>query len=178
MLLEKPIVVESCSGEISQDLASSSSSVTLKDTNPDRDNRAKIVFEKPIINEQFDEVNTNEKTLSDEIIVKSLRKRYQVRGKKILQHVRNHPDIISYDSHGILTIRGNIISGLNILDALPECFYENKHLNITGLDKWLLALNEIGVKHLITNKSLKNSEKEREALFCPESKWYFLGKLP
>ena len=80
------------------------------------DQRAPVNVPKDIVVEKEPEASLKDNSksqLSDSIIINSVWKRYQSRAKSLLQALKSHSDIISYDENGVLILNGKIQAGKN-----------------------------------------------------------------
>ena len=105
-------------------------------------------------------------------ILSKVQKRYHVRAKRLVKHLKNYPDKFSVDENGIISINGKIQPCMDISECLSETFYHNKTLNIPQFQNWTELLKSMNLESYISNPKYK---KEEEASL--PSAWYFLGEI-
>ena len=113
--------------------------------------------------------NSKELPLSNEVIISSIRIRFQKRAMKLLNEIAKHPSLIHYDDKGIVTINGTFFESSNIKDLLASCFYTTHSKEVNGLSMWIEFLKE---NNLFSN--VLNTDLTEENL---DAKWFFIGNL-
>ena len=107
--------------------------------------------------------------LSDEEILKTIRKKSLVKAKRLLEKIKEFPLKINWDSTGLARINGHYMNNCQIQDLIGLCFYPIRHKKIECLSLWYSVLKEANLAIHITNWELKQSELK--------DGWYFLGSL-
>ena len=113
-----------------------------------------------------------EESLRESVIVKHIRKRFQVRAAKFLDLIKPYKRDLSWDHLGIVTLFGNQLHGSSIFDLVSCLFYESKVKDTIGFTEFKDFLKKYDLMKCAKNKKLLQQEDPVEEV--PED-WFFLG---
>ena len=106
--------------------------------------------------------------LSDEEILKSVRKKSYLKAKHLLQEIKHFPLKINWNRDGLARLNGHYMNN-SIQDLIGLCFYSIRHKKIECLSLWYNVLKECNLTIYVTNWELKQSELKNG--------WFFLGSV-
>lgn len=88
-----------------------------------------------------EEHNYNDK-MDDEIIISSLPKVYQKKGRMLINHLKANKNVISWNSAGSVYFHGQKCKDSNIIDLMNYAARQRKNMDIAGKDQFLRVLRE------------------------------------
>ena len=138
------------------------------------DNRVKQLIKKDFLvesNSQFvqPEVQDKPDTVTKEVIVSAIRKKYRKKAAVLLEQLQQFPEKVSFNAHGIVSIDGNLVPGLSIIDAVAVSMYPVKDREIVGINQWANLIKELHLQSFVENPMLLKD--------TIDSLWYFLGNI-
>lgn len=103
----------------------------------------------------------------DTVVFNSLPKSLKNMGESLLQILRTHPEILSWNNQGEISIKGRNIPSSNLADLVSLILTNKKKTDYVGKQNFLSALQELNVpqlyfknKHLLSNKELTTPKEE------------------
>jgi len=111
-------------------------------------------------------------------IVKSLPKSSQTEGELLLDHLKNHSDIIKWNERGEIIFKGDVVPGSNLTDLVSNVTTMRKtNVGLLPQTVFLKALSETNVpESWIRNRASKKllqsykSVKEQDSFTPPDVK--------
>lgn len=95
------------------------------------------------------------------IVLRSLPKSLKNMGESLLQILRTHPEILSWNSQGEISIKGKIIPNSNLADLVSMILTNKKKTDYVGKQNFLSTLQELNVPQLyFKNKHLLSTKEE------------------
>ena len=76
-------------------------------------------------------------------ILTSIPKTYARKASLLLANLLSHSSVIQWDNSGVVTIRGNVIPGSNIIDLVGDLVRPLKRSNPVGWDRMAELLDTI-----------------------------------
>ena len=96
---------------------------------------------------------TQEDSLSVEMIVRGIPKSMKTRAEALLAHLKERGDVITWDDMGQVLLNGVLIPKSNISDLVSDAMRPRKHFNPVGVREFYNVLNKINVpKDLVRNE--------------------------
>ena len=96
---------------------------------------------------------TQEDSLSVEMIVRGIPKSMKTRAEALLAHLKERGDVITWDDMGQVLLNGVLIPKSNISDLVSDAMRSRKHFNPVGVREFYNVLNKINVpKDLVRNE--------------------------
>ena len=120
---------------------------------------------------------TQEDSLSTEMILRSIPKTMKKRAEALLAHLKEREDVITWDDMGQVLLNGVLIPKSNITDLVSDAMRPRKHFNPVGVQEFYSVLNEINVpKDLVRNERrwLEGEKKSPEKEELNVSNWLTL----
>ena len=100
-----------------------------------------------------DSEETQEDSLSVEMIVRGIPKSMKTRAETLLAHLKERGDVITWDDMGQVLLDGVLIPKSNISDLVSDAMRSRKHFNPVGVREFYNVLNKINVpKDLVRNE--------------------------
>ena len=100
-----------------------------------------------------DSKETQEDSLSVEMIVRGIPKTMKTRAEALLAHLKERGDVITWDDMGQVLLDGVLIPKSNISDLVSDAMRSRKHFNPVGVREFYNVLNKINVpKDLVRNE--------------------------
>ena len=98
---------------------------------------------------------------------------------QLLDQIDLHPNEVTFDSSGIISIDGTGIPSSNVFLVFPLLFKKTKSI-LPGLEELKIKLSEMHLDNLIeenvARKKIKLESKVGEgSVIIPNKRWYFLG---
>ena len=115
-----------------------------------------------------------ERSMSIEMIVRSIPKSMKKRAEALLAHLKEREDVITWDDMGQVLVDGVLIPRSNITDLVSDAMRSRKNFNPIGVREFYSVLNNINVpKDLVRNERRwdeagKNVDEKTEELTIPE----------
>jgi hypothetical protein len=91
--------------------------------------------------------------------VESVKKNMRNKARNLLTVLLDHPGKVTWDSHGDVYIDQKWAGQLHVL--LPMTFSGSRRAQIPGLEAWFKMLAQLGLNHLVTNRSQPTPKKSR-----------------
>ena len=116
----------------------------------------------------------DERSMSIEMIVRSIPKSMKSRTEALLAHLKEREDVITWDDMGQVLVDGVLIPGSNITDLVSDAMRPRKNFNPIGVHEFYSVLNKINVpKDLVRNERRwdeagKNVDEKTKELMIPE----------
>ena len=109
---------------------------------------------------------TQEDSLSVEMIVRGIPKSMKTRAEALLAHLKERGDVITWDDMGQVLLDGVLIPKSNISDLVSDAMRSRKHFNPVGVREFYNVLNKINVpKDLVRNeRRWDEAEKKKVSL--------------
>ena len=127
-------------------------------------------------------------TLNDSTIVNSIPKSMHNCAVSILNRLRTHPDIVSWDDTGQVKQNGERIQGSNISDLLGDGVRRRRNFNLVGSKEFSRVLSKLNMpKDLVRNDerwkqaqivSSPDNDEYHTSLQPFESQWGYMSTLP
>ena len=110
-----------------------------------------------------DSEETQEDSLSAEMIVCGIPKTMKTRAQALLAHLKEREDVITWDDMGQVLLNGVLIPKSNISDLISDAMRSRKHFNPVGVREFYNVLNEINIpKDLVRNeRTWSEAEKNK-----------------
>ena len=100
-----------------------------------------------------DSEETQEDSLSVEMIVRGIPKTMKTRAEALLAHLKERGDVTTWDDMGQVLLDGVLIPKSNISDLVSDAMRSRKHFNPVGVREFYNVLNKINVpKDLVRNE--------------------------
>ena len=100
-----------------------------------------------------DSEETQEDSLSAEMIVRGIPKTMKTRAQALLERLKEREDVITWDDMGQVLLNGVLIPKSNIFDLISDAMRPRKHFNPVGVREFYNVLNEINIpKDLVRNE--------------------------
>ena len=115
-----------------------------------------------------------ERSMSIEMIVRSIPKSMKKRAEALLAHLKEREDVITWDDMGQVLVDGVLIPRSNITDLVSDAMRPRKNFNPIGVREFYNVLNKINVpKDLVRNERRwdeagKNVNEKTKELMIPE----------
>ena len=115
-----------------------------------------------------------ERSMSIEMIVRSIPKSMKSRAEALLAHLKEREDVITWDDMGQVLVDGVLIPKSNISDLVSDAMRPRKNFNPIGVREFYNVLNKINVpKDLVRNERRwdepgKNVDEKTKELSIPE----------
>ena len=94
-----------------------------------------------------------ERSMSIEMIVRSIPKSMKKRAEALLAHLKEREDVITWDDMGQVLVDGVLIPRSNITDLVSDAMRPRKNFNPIGVREFYSVLNKINVpKDLVRNE--------------------------
>ena len=97
-----------------------------------------------------------------EIFVKFVRKPYKDKALSLLKKLSEHSLVFTYDQFGVVSIRGNKLTGSTLFEYLPITFVNLKK-KPENLMQWKELLFSLNLQHFIKNKHLLKMTSDEES---------------
>ena len=102
-------------------------------------------MEQTMISESDGTTPSQQLNATDKQIIDSVPKTMQNRAKLLIQKLKDHSDIISWNDNGQLVLEGSIIPNSNIVDLINDVMRKRKGFNPEHLNTFTKALTKINV---------------------------------
>ena len=103
-----------------------------------------------------------ERSMSIEMIVRSIPKSMKKRAEALLAHLKEREDVITWDDMGQVLVDGVLIPRSNITDLVSDAMRSRKNFNPIGVREFYSVLNKINVpKDLVRNERRRTLMKKR-----------------
>ena len=113
---------------------------------------------------------TQEESLSAEMIVRGIPKTMKTRAEALLAHLKER-DVITWDDMGQVLLNGVLIPKSNISDLISDAMRPRKHFNPVGVREFYNVLNKINVpKDLVRNERRWSETEKKKVPFEPPVK--------
>ena len=100
-----------------------------------------------------DSEETQEDSLSAEMIVRGIPKTMKTRAQALLERLKEREDVITWDDMGQVLLNGVLIPKSSIFDLISDAMRPRKHFNPVGVREFYNVLNEINIpKDLVRNE--------------------------
>ena len=100
-----------------------------------------------------DSEESQEDSLSAEMIVRSIPKTMKTRAQALLERLKEREDVITWDDMGQVLLNGVLIPKSSIFDLISDAMRPRKHFNPVGVREFYNVLNEINIpKDLVRNE--------------------------
>ena len=117
-----------------------------------------------------------ERSMSIEMIVRSIPKSMKKRAEALLAHLKEREDVITWDDMGQVLVDGVLIPKSNITDLVSDAMRSRKNFNPIGVREFYSVLNKINVpKDLVRNErrwdeagKKENVDEKTKELLIPE----------
>ena len=115
-----------------------------------------------------------ERSMSIEMIVRSIPKSMKSRAEALLAHLKEREDVITWDDMGQVLVDGVLIPKSNISDLVSDAMRSRKNFNPIGVREFYNVLNKINVpKDLVRNERRwdeagKNVDEKTKELMIAE----------
>ena len=107
------------------------------------------------------EEETQEDSLSVEMIVRGIPKTMKTRAEALLAHLKERGDVITWDDTGQVLLDGVLIPKSNISDLVSDVMRSRKHFNPVGVQEFYNVLNKINVPKDLVRNERRWSEAEK-----------------
>ena len=108
-----------------------------------------------------DSEETQEDSLSVEMIVRGIPKTMKTRAEALLAHLKERGDVITWDDMGQVLLNGVLIPKSNISDLVSDAMRSRKHFNPVGVREFYNVLNKINVPKDLVRNERRWSEAEK-----------------
>ena len=111
-----------------------------------------------------DSEETQEDSLSAEMIVRGIPKTMKTRARALLERLKEREDVITWDDMGQVLLNGVLIPKSNISDLISDAMRDRKHFNPVGVREFYNVLNEINIPKDLVRNERRWSEAEKNSL--------------
>ena len=111
-----------------------------------------------------DSEETQEDSLSAEMIVRGIPKTMKTRARALLERLKEREDVITWDDMGQVLLNGVLILKSNISDLISDAMRDRKHFNPVGVREFYNVLNEINIPKDLVRNERRWSEAEKNSL--------------
>ena len=115
-----------------------------------------------------DSEETQEDSLSTEMIVRGIPKTMKTRAQALLAHLKEREDVITWDDMGQVLLNGVLIPKSNISDLISDAMRPRKHFNPVGVREFYNVLNEINIPKDLVRNERRWSEAEKNKVSFDE----------
>ena len=115
-----------------------------------------------------DSEETQEDSLSVEMIVRGIPKSMKTRAEALLAHLKERGDVITWDDMGQVLLDGVLIPKSNISDLVSDAMRPRKHFNPVGVREFYNVLNKINVPKDLVRNERRWSEAEKKKVSLNE----------
>ena len=115
-----------------------------------------------------DSEETQEDSLSTEMIVRGIPKTMKTRAQALLAHLKEREDVITWDDMGQVLLNGVLIPKSNISDLISDAMRSRKHFNPVGVREFYNVLNEINIPKDLVRNERRWSEAEKNKVSFDE----------
>ena len=113
---------------------------------------------------------TQEDSLSVEMIVRGIPKTMKTRAEALLAHLKEREDVITWDDMIQVLLNGVLIPKSNISDLVSDAMRPRKHFNPVGVREFYNVLNKINVPKDLVRNERRWSEAEKKKVSFDEKK--------
>ena len=110
-----------------------------------------------------DSEETQEDSLSAEMIVRGIPKTMKTRAQALLERLKEREDVITWDDMGQVLLNGVLIPKSNISDLISDAMRARKHFNPVGVREFYNVLNEINIPKDLVRNERRWSEAEKNS---------------
>ena len=122
-------------------------------------------------------------TEKDIDLIKTVGSKVKVKAEKLLNELKLHSDLITWDSTGLVSIKRTVIPGSNIKLIFPNLFRKVYSKKVPGLLDVATMVLSLGHGHLISPHLKINSRTTKTVLkdpnffktMKPAFRWYYIG---
>ena len=107
---------------------------------------------------------TQEDSLSAEMIVRGIPKTMKTRAQALLERLKEREDVITWDDMGQVLLNGVLILKSNISDLISDAMRSRKHFNPVGVREFYNVLNEINIPKDLVRNERRWTETEKNSL--------------
>ena len=111
-----------------------------------------------------DSEETQEDSLSVEMIVRGIPKTMKTRAQALLERLKEREDVITWDDMGQVLLNGVLIPKSNISDLISDAMRSRKHFNPAGVREFYNVLNEINIPKDLVRNERRWTETEKNSL--------------
>ena len=111
-----------------------------------------------------DSEETQEDSLSAEMIVRGIPKTMKTRAQALLERLKEREDVITWDDMGQVLLNGVLIPKSNISDLISDAMRSRKHFNPVGVREFYNVLNEINIPKDLVRNERRWTETEKNSL--------------
>ena len=105
----------------------------------------------------------DERSMSIEMIVRSIPKTMKKRAEALLAHLKEREDVITWDDMGQVLIDGVLIPRSNITDLVSDAMRPRKNFNPIGVHEFYKVLNKINIpKDIVRNERRWGEGEQKE----------------
>ena len=115
-----------------------------------------------------DSEETQEDSLSAEMIVRGIPKTMKTRARALLERLKEREDVITWDDMGQVLLNGVLIPKSNISDLISDAMRPRKHFNPVGVREFYNVLNEINIPKDLVRNERRWSETEKSKVSFDE----------
>ena len=112
---------------------------------------------------------TQEDSLSVEMIVRGIPKTMKTRAEALLTHLKERGDVITWDDMGQVLLDGVLIPKSNISDLVSDAMRSRKHFNPVGVREFYNVLNKINVPKDLVRNERRWDEAEKKNVSLDEN---------
>ena len=110
-----------------------------------------------------DSEETQEDSLSVEMIVRGIPKTMKTRARALLERLKEREDVITWDDMGQVLLNGVLIPKSNISNLISDAMRSRKHFNPVGVREFYNVLNEINIPKYLVRNERRWSETEKNS---------------
>ena len=111
-----------------------------------------------------DSEETQEDSLSVEMIVRGIPKTMKTRARALLERLKEREDVVTWDDMGQVLLNGVLIPKSNISDLISDAMRSRKHFNPVGVREFYKVLSEINIPKDLVRNERRWSETEKNSL--------------
>ena len=104
----------------------------------------------------------DERSMSIEMIVRSIPKTMKKRAEALLAHLKEREDVIMWDDMGQVLVDGVLIPRSNITDLVSDAMRPRKNFNPIGVHEFYKVLKDINIPKDIVRNEQRWSEGEQK----------------
>ena len=104
----------------------------------------------------------DERSMSIEMIVRSIPKSMKKRAEALLAHLKEREDMITWDDMGQVLVDGVLIPKSNITDLVSDAMRPRKNFNPIGVHEFYKVLKDINIPKDIVRNEQRWSEGEQK----------------
>ena len=116
--------------------------------------------------------------MDDSMVLDSVPKSMRARAESVLKRLKNHPNMVSWNKSGEISLEGETIHGSNISDLIRDALKGRQNFNPTGSKDFFKVLSKINMpRDLIRNearwKQVNLTERKKDTSSDENNEYHF-----